>query len=64
MIDSSRPHELQPTRLLCPWDFPGQSTGVGCHCLLWKLVTVEYNPPKGFRADSSEEVLFYLRLEE
>ena len=22
------------TRLLCPWDFPGKSTGVGCHCLL------------------------------
>ena len=32
--DSSRPHELQPTRLLRPWDFPGKSTGVGCHCLL------------------------------
>ena len=32
--DSSRPHGLQPTRLLRPWDFPGQSTGVGCHCLL------------------------------
>ena len=31
---SSRPHGLQPTRLLLPWDFPGTSTGVGCHCLL------------------------------
>ena len=30
----SEPHGLQPTRLLCPWDFPGKSTGVGCHCLL------------------------------
>ena len=30
--DSSRPHGLQPTRLLRPWDFPGKSTGVGCHC--------------------------------
>ena len=28
------PHGLQPTRLLRPWDFPGKSTGVGCHCLL------------------------------
>ena len=27
----SRPHGLQPTRLLHPWDFPGKSTGVGCH---------------------------------
>ena len=32
--DSSRPHGLQPTRFLWPWDFPGKSTGVGCHCLL------------------------------
>ena len=32
--DSSRPHGLQPTRLLRPCDFPGKSTGVGCHCLL------------------------------
>ena len=31
--DSSRPHRLWPTRLLHPWDFPGKSTGVGCHCL-------------------------------
>ena len=28
------PHGLQPTRLLHPWDLPGKSTGVGCHCLL------------------------------
>ena len=28
------PHGLQPSRLLHPWDFPGRSTGVGCHCLL------------------------------
>ena len=34
MSDSSRPHGLQPTRLLCLWDFPGKSTGVGCYCLL------------------------------
>ena len=32
--NSSRPHGLQPTRLFRPWDFPGKSTGVGCHCLL------------------------------
>ena len=32
--DSQRPHELQPTRLLRPWDFPGKSTGAGYHCLL------------------------------
>ena len=32
--NSSRPHGLQPTRLLRSWHFPGKSTGVGCHCLL------------------------------
>ena len=32
--DPQRPHGVQPTRLLHPWDFLGKSTGVGCHCLL------------------------------
>ena len=27
--DSSRPHWLQPTRLLCPWDFPRQEDWSG-----------------------------------
>ena len=27
-------HRQQPTRLCCPWDFPGKNTGVGCHFLL------------------------------
>ena len=36
--DSLWPHGLQPTRLLCPWDFPGKSTGVGCHCLHYKTL--------------------------
>ena len=36
----------QPARILCPWNFPGKNTGVGCHFLLqgifltqgWSLV--------------------------
>ena len=36
--DSLWPHGLQPARLLCSWDFPGKSTGVGCHFLLQSLV--------------------------
>ena len=30
MLDSLRLHGLQ---LLCPWEFPGNSTGVDCHFL-------------------------------
>ena len=33
---------LQPTRLLHPWDFPGKSTGVGCHCLLQTLYSLSF----------------------
>ena len=32
--NSSVTHGLQPTRLLCPWNFLGKNTGVGCHFLL------------------------------
>ena len=28
------PHGQQPTRLLCAWDPPSKSTGMGCHALL------------------------------
>ena len=29
-----QPHGLLPTRLLCPWDFPGKNTEVSCHFFL------------------------------
>ena len=38
--DSSWPHGLQPTRLLRPWDFQSKRTGVGCHCLLYFLASL------------------------
>ena len=50
--DSQRPHGLQPTRLLHPWDFPGKRTGVGCHRLLWRKLLFWSNMAKHF------EVLF------
>ena len=40
---TQRPHGLQPTRLLRPWDFRGKSTGVGCHCLLPSPTTIPQN---------------------
>ena len=32
---------LQPTRLLCPWDFPGKDTGVGCYFLLQGIFPIQ-----------------------
>ena len=39
-----RPHGLQPTRLLCPWDFPGKNTRVGCHFFLQDLLDPGIKP--------------------
>ena len=41
MSDSVQPHRQQPTRLPCPWDSPGKSTGVGCHALLQGIVSTQ-----------------------
>ena len=35
--NSQQPYGLQPTRLPCPWHFPGKNTGVACHFLLWGI---------------------------
>ena len=35
--NSLQTHKLESTRLLCPWNFPGKNTGVGCHFLLHRL---------------------------
>ena len=50
--DSQRPQGLQPTRLLCPWDFPGKSTGVGCHCLLRCVSLCSCKPHSSFTSIS------------
>ena len=44
MSDSLQPYGLQPARLLCPWDFPGNNTGVGCRALQGVFPTQESNP--------------------
>ena len=28
---------MEPTRLLCPWNFPGKNTGLGSHFLLQEI---------------------------
>ena len=35
------PMDCSPPRLLCPWDFPGKNTGVGCHFLLQGIILTQ-----------------------
>ena len=50
---SLQPHGLQPDRLLCPWDFQGKGTGVGCHSFLQGIFLIqESNLPPTLQADS------------
>ena len=39
------PRALQPTRLLCPWDSPGQNTRVGSHSLLQGIFPSQGSSP-------------------
>ena len=48
MSNPQWPHGLQPSRLLCPWDFPGKSTAVGCHCLLHRFSAFSIKLPMAF----------------
>ena len=43
--NSLRPHGLQPTRLLCPWDSPDKNTGVGCHSHLQQIFPTQGSNP-------------------
>ena len=41
-----QPHGLQPTRLLCPWDFPDKNAGVGCHFLIQRIFLTLWSFPR------------------
>ena len=32
---------MEPTSILCPWDFPDKNTGVGCHFLLQGIFPIQ-----------------------
>ena len=40
------PALCDPTRLFCPWDFPGKNTGVGCHLLLQGIFPTQGSNPR------------------
>ena len=52
--DSLQPHGLQPTKLLCPWNSPGQNTGVGRRSLLQGIFPTRGIKPRSpaLQADS------------
>ena len=39
------PIDCSPNRLLCPQDFPGKNTGVGCHFLLQGIFLTQGSNP-------------------
>ena len=39
-------HRLQPARLLCPGDSPGENTGVGCHALIQGIFPAQRSSPR------------------
>ena len=42
VFNSLWPHGLGPTRVLCPWNFPGKNTRMGCHFLLQCVCVCTY----------------------
>ena len=43
--DSLLLHGLKPARVLCPQDFPGKNTGLGCHSLLQRIFLTQGSNP-------------------
>ena len=41
-----RSHGQWPARLLCPWNFPGNSIGVGCYFLLQVIFLTQGSNPR------------------
>ena len=54
-----RRYELQPTRLLCPWDSPGKNTGVGCHALLPGIFLTQIEPLSYYVSCIDRQVLYH-----
>ena len=55
--DSLQPYGLQPTRLFCPWGFPGKNTRVDCHSLLQKIFLTQGLNPGLLHC---KQILYYL----
>ena len=54
------PHELLPTRLLCPWDFPHMNTGMGSHSILQGIFPTQGLNPGLLHC---RQILYHLSLQ-
>ena len=52
---------IEPVRLLCPWDFPGKNTGVGCHFLLHGIFRTQGSNPHPLHWQANSLPLSHLR---
>ena len=59
MSNTLRLHGLQPARFLCPWDFLGKNTEVGCRFLLQGIFSTQGSNPCLF---SSVQLLSHVQL--
>ena len=57
--DSLRLHGLQPSRLICPWDSPGKSTGMSCYFLPQGIFLTQGSNPCLQRLLHSRRILYY-----
>ena len=46
-----------PSRILCPWDFPGKNTGMGSHSLLQEIFSIQGSNP---RLSHWRQILYHL----
>ena len=60
MSHSLPSHGLQPTRLLCPWDFPDKHTEVACHFLLQGIFPTQGSNGHLLHLLHCREILYHL----
>ena len=60
-VSAMRPHGLEPTRLLCPWNFSDKNTGVGCHFILQAIFPTQGLNPHLLGLLHCGQILYLLR---
>ena len=53
------PVGLQPTRLLCPWDSPGNNTRVGCHPLFQGIFLIRVQTCVSYLSSTGRQILYH-----